>query len=105
MVSGMSLFIFFFSLSWAEVFWVIISEVFTMKAKSAGVAVCTATLFLVGSAADMLFLTIWNTLGFASFILYSTIALAGGAFVYLFLPETSGRSLAEVQEAFASVRL
>ncbi len=102
MVSGMSVFIFFFSLSWAEIFWIIISEVFTMKAKSAGVAVCTATLFLVGSAADMLFLTTRNALGFASFILYSMIALAGGAFVYLFLPETSGRSLAEVQEAFSS---
>lgn len=102
MVSGMSLFIFFFSLSWAEIFWIILSEVFSMKAKSAGVAVCTATLFLVGSAADMLFLTIRNALGFASFILYSMIALIGGGFVYLFLPETSGRSLAEVQEAFSS---
>lgn len=103
-VLGMSLFIFFFSLSWAEIFWIILSEVFSMKAKSAAMATCTATLFLVGSAADMLFLTIRNAVGFVSFILYSVIALAGGVFVYFFLPETSRRSLAEVQESFASGR-
>ena len=104
MVLSMSLFIFFFSMSWAEIFWIILSEVFSMKAKSAAIAMCTATLFLVGSAADMLFLTVRNAMGFVSFILYATIALCGGVFVYFFVPETSRRSLADVQASFASGR-
>jgi MFS family permease len=104
LVLSMSLFIFFFSLSWAEIFWIILSEVFSMKAKSVAIAICTATLFLVGSVADMLFLTLRNAIGFGSFIVYSVVALFGGAFVYYFVPETSRRSLAEVQASFASGR-
>ena len=104
MVASMSLFIFFFSLSWAEIFWIILSEVFSMKAKSAAIAMCTATLFLVGAGADMLFLTVRNAIGFVSFILYAVVALCGGLFVYYFVPETSRRSLAEVQASFRSGR-
>lgn len=99
-VISMSLFIFCFSLSWAEVFWIILSEVFSMKRKSAAIAACTATLFLFGSAADLLFLTIRNALGFGSFALYAIISLAGGVFVYFCVPETKGKTLMEVQQAF-----
>jgi len=104
MVASMSLFIFFFSLSWAEIFWIILSEVFSMKAKSAAIAMCTATLFLVGAGADMVFLTVRNAIKFVSFILYAVVALCGGLFVYYFVPETSRRSLAEVQASFRSGR-
>jgi MFS family permease len=103
MVLSMSLFIFFFSLSWAEIFWIILSEVFSMKSKASAIAMCTATLFLVGSVADMSFLTVRNVLGFSSFVLYSGISLLGGVFVHFFLPETRGKTLAEVQESFASL--
>ncbi len=99
-VISMSLFIFCFSLSWAEVFWIILSEVFSMKRKSAAISACTATLFLFGSAADLLFLTIRNAMGFGSFILYAVVSLAGGVFVYYCVPETKGKTLMEVQEAF-----
>lgn len=99
-ITSMSLFILFFSLSWAEVFWIILSEVFSMKRKSAAIAACTATLFLFGSVTDLLFLTIRNFLGFGSFVVYAGIALMGGIFVYFFVPETKGKTLMQVQEAF-----
>lgn len=99
-IAAMSLFIFCFSLSWAEVFWIILSEVFSMNRKSAAIAACTATLFLFGSVADMLFLTIRNTLGFGSFLLYAGISLVSGVFVYVLVPETKGKTLMQVQEAF-----
>ncbi len=45
---GMCAFIFFFSLSWAGVFWVLLSELFSMGAKSPATACATAVLFLTG---------------------------------------------------------
>lgn len=99
MVTSMSIFIFSFSLSWGAIFWIILSEVFSMKNKSGAVAACTAALFLFGSVADALFLTIRSVLGFGSFILYGFVSLAGGIFVYVSLPETKGKSLKEVQES------
>jgi len=71
-----------------------------MKRKSAAIAACTATLFLFGSGADLLFLTIRNALGFGSFALYAVVSLAGGVFVYYFVPETKGKTLMEVQDSF-----
>lgn len=99
MVISMGVFIFSFSLSWGAIFWILLSEVFSMKNKSGAVAACTAALFLFGSAADALFLTIRSTIGFGSFIVYAFISLAGGVFVYFCLPETKGKSLKEVQES------
>mmetsp|Transcript_7905 Transcript_7905/g.15882 ORF Transcript_7905/g.15882 Transcript_7905/m.15882 type:complete len:505 (-) Transcript_7905:88-1602(-) len=99
MVTSMGVFIFFFSLSWGAIFWIILSEVFSMKNKSGAVATCTAALFLFGSAADALFLTIRSAIGFGSFIVYAFVSLSGGVFVYFCLPETKGKSLKEVQQS------
>lgn len=99
MVASMSVFIFFFSLSWGAIFWIVLSEVFSMKNKSGAMAACTAALFLFGSVADALFLTIRSLIGFGSFIVYALVSLAGGIFVFLFLPETKGKSLKEVQDS------
>lgn len=48
---GMAIYMFAFSCSHAGVFWVVISEIFSMSAKSAAVSAATATLFLVGELA------------------------------------------------------
>jgi hypothetical protein len=39
------------SVSWAGVFWVLLSELFSMSAKSPAVSAATATLFLTGKCA------------------------------------------------------
>jgi len=97
----MSVFIFFFSASWAGIFWVILSESFSMEYKSSATFAATAALFLAGSLADLLFLTIRDWLGFVSFFLYAGIAALSGIFVACFVPETKGSSLAEAQALFS----
>ena len=51
-----------------------------------------------GFLADSLFLTLLNWFGAYSFLLYGGIAAAGGAYSYMKVPETKGRTLAEIQE-------
>eukprot|EP00890_Picochlorum_soloecismus_P006817 jgi/Picsp_1/960/NSC_04444-R1_sugar inositol transporter len=97
----MSVFIFFFSASWAGIFWVILSESFSMEYKSSASFAATAALFLAGSLADLSFLTIRDWLGFVSFFLYAGIAALSGIFVAYFVPETKGSSLAEAQALFS----
>lgn len=48
-VAAMCAFIVAFSMSWAGVFWVLMSEIFSMPVKSPAVAAATAALFLVGA--------------------------------------------------------
>lgn len=49
-VAAMSAFIVAFSASWAGVFWVLMSEMFSMSVKSPAIAAATAALFLTGTS-------------------------------------------------------
>ena len=62
-------------------------------------ATCTNTTALTctGAAADLAFLSIHSALGAGAFLLFGAIAAAGGVYCWAALPETKGRSLAEVQ--------
>lgn len=100
-VVALCLFTFSFSVSWAGVFFVLISELFSMSAKSGGMAAALAVLFLSGSITDTLFLTALDTLGPFALLLFAAIAAGGGVFVFIYVPETRGRTILEVQTLLA----
>lgn len=104
LVIGMCLFIFSFSISWAGVFWVLLSESFSMGAKSPAASAATAVLFFTGAVADMMFLSLHSWMGPFAFGLYGIIAATAAIYVYVVVPETKGRNLLEVQEVLASRR-
>lgn len=52
---------------------------------------------LAGFLADSLFLTLLKWFGPYTFLIFAAIALAGGIFSFAYVPETKGRTLAEVQ--------
>jgi hypothetical protein len=97
LLAGMCAFMLAFSMSWAGVFWVLVSEMFSMGAKSPAAAAATAALFLTGAVADLLFLALHRALGPYVFLVYSGIAAAAGVYVLVAVPETKGRTLLEVQ--------
>jgi MFS family permease len=101
LVAGMSAFMLCFSVSWAGVFWVLLSEIFSMGAKSPAAAAATATLFLTGALADLIFLAVHAALGPGAFGVYALIAAAAAAYVAAAVPETKGKTLLEVQALLA----
>ncbi|GAB4820262.1 hypothetical protein N2152v2_007308 [Parachlorella kessleri] len=101
LVLGMCAFIFAFSISWAGVFWVLLSEMFSMSVKSPAVSAATAMLFLTGAVSDLLFLSLHSWLGPFCFAVFSAVALAAGIYVARMLPETKERTLQEVQDLLA----
>ena len=96
-VMAMCLFIASFSLSYAGVFWVLVSEIFSMSTKSPAASAATAMLFLAGAIANLVFLTLHQWLGAASFLVFGGVAAAGAVYCYMNVPETMGRTLAEIQ--------
>ena len=94
---SMMTFILAFSSSWAGGFWVVVSEVFSMRTKAVAAPIATAVLFAGGTVANITFLTLYNSMGSASFLVYAVISLAGAMYLQVYLPETKGRTLAEVQ--------
>lgn len=101
-VCSMCIFITSFSLSYAGVFWVLMSEIFSMSTKSPAVAAASAMLFLAGAVANLVFLSLHRWLGSASFLVFGGIAAAGAVYCYLNVPETMGKTLAEVQVLLGS---
>ena len=94
---AMCLFIASFSLSYAGVFWVLVSEIFSMSSKSPAASAATAMLFLSGAAANLVFLSLHEWLGSASFLVFGGVAGAGAVYCYINVPETMGKTLAEIQ--------
>ncbi|KAG2489392.1 hypothetical protein HYH03_012034 [Edaphochlamys debaryana] len=91
-----------FSVSWAGLYWVVVSELFSMPAKSAGSSAATCLLFLTGAGTDLVFLSLQDAMGHGSFVLFAVISLASGAYVWALLPETKGRQLTEVTAMLSS---
>jgi len=94
---AMCLFLFAYSLSWASGFWVLVSELFSMRRKSAASSAATAVMFGCGAFTDLTFLSMESSLGGGAFVVFAFFAALSGCFVALFLPETKGRTLLEVQ--------
>lgn len=101
-VCSMCIFIASFSLSYAGVFWVLISELFSMSTKAPAAAAASAMLFLAGAVANLVFLSLHRWLGSASFLIFGSVAASGAVYCYLNVPETMGKTLAEVQVLLGS---
>ena len=99
---AMCAFMLCFSASWAGVFWVVASELFGMRNKSAALSATAAWLFAVGAAVDFAFLSAASAMGAWTFGLVACVCAAGGVYVWMELPETKGRTLAEVQAMLAA---
>jgi MFS family permease len=100
-LASLCLFIFCFSLSWAGLYWVVVSEIFSMTVKSPASSAATSLLFLTGSLVDLVFLSLMGALGRWAFVLFGLVALASAAYVWRAVPETKGKTLAEVQAVLA----
>ncbi|KAK9909503.1 hypothetical protein WJX75_003257 [Coccomyxa subellipsoidea] len=94
---AMCLFLFAFSASYAAVFWVLCSEMFSMSIKASASSAAMAVLFAAGAAANFVFLSLHSWLHSGAFFVFATIAGFGTLYVHLNLPETKGLSLTEVQ--------
>lgn len=96
-VVAMCLYILAFSMSWAGAFWVLVSELFSMRIKSSAVSAATATLFLSGAVANLVFPSMVETLKEYTFVIFGMVSLFAAVYVYYSVPETKGKTLVEVQ--------
>jgi MFS family permease len=103
-VFALALYLAFFSLGMGPGAWLIPSEVFatTIRAKAMSVATFMnrATATLLAST----FLSTANAMSWAGFfLLLSVVCIIVGAFFFVYLPETKGRSLEDMSIFFAEI--
>ena len=86
--------------------WTINSEIYPLWARSTGNAFATATNWTFNLVISMTFLSLteWIT-RYGAFWLYGGIAFCGWVFFFVYVPETKGKSLEELEHIFSSEHL
>lgn len=87
-----------FAISWAGIFWVLVSELFSMGSKSSAASLASFSLFLAGAIVNLIFNTIVEGIETYWPLLFAGVALFSFFFILVCLPETKQIPLAEVQE-------
>ena len=97
-IVGLSLFIVFFGISWGPVLWVMLPELFPMRARGAATGI-SALVLNIGTLIVSLFFPILSDALSTEwvFLIFAFIGVLAMIFVIKFLPETRGRSLEEIE--------
>ncbi|KAH9762254.1 MFS domain-containing protein [Citrus sinensis] len=94
-------FVSFFSIGLGPITWVYSSEIFPLRLRAQGSALAISVNRLVSGVISMTFLSISHRLSFGgTFFLLAGITTVGTIFFYVFLPETKGKTLEEMQALF-----
>ncbi|MFY4775381.1 sugar porter family MFS transporter [Metabacillus sp. RGM 3146] len=94
----LGLFIVFFAATWGPAVWVMLPELFPLKARGAGTGLTTLCLSAANLVVALLFPILLGAIGPAYiFLIFSVIGVFAFLFVYKYVPETKGRSLEDIE--------
>jgi len=98
-LAGLLIFIASFAIGLGPVFWLLISEIFPVGARSKAMAVCTIVNWGANFLVAQTFLSLSNAISRQGvFFLYAVLAVLSLVFFAIRVPETKGRPLEEIQE-------
>jgi sugar porter (SP) family MFS transporter len=90
-----------FAIGLGPVFWLLISEIYPLKIRGAAEGTAAATNWGFNFLVSLTFLTLIETVGPSSaFWVYGLLSVAAWIFCYMFVPETKGRTLEEIEAAW-----
>ena len=103
-VTGLGLYLAFFSFGMGPIAWLIPSEVFATCIRAKAMSLASSMNRVVATIVSSSFLTVQDTLSWAGFFLLLAVACTVVlVFLYFFLPETKGRSLEDMSLFFAEI--
>lgn len=87
-----------YAMTLAPITWVVLSEIFPTRIRAMAMAVSTFSLWTACFVLTYTFPLLNNSLGsYGTFWLYGIVCLLGYIFLWLYLPETKGKSLEEIE--------
>ncbi|WP_158790916.1 sugar porter family MFS transporter [Granulicella sp. L60] len=87
-----------YAMTLAPLTWVLIAEIFPNRLRSLGVSAAVSALWISSFALTYSFPFINSALGSSgTFFTYGTVCFAGAVLVFLYVPETKGRTLEEIE--------
>ncbi|XP_043719139.1 sugar transporter ERD6-like 7 isoform X9 [Telopea speciosissima] len=101
-VAGILVYIGFFSIGMGGTPWVIMSEIFPINIKGVAGSLATLVNWFGAWAVSYTFNFLMSWSSYGTFYLYAAINVLGVLFIALFIPETKGRTLEQIQAAINS---
>ena len=100
-VGAVALYVGFFAVGLGPVFWLLIAEIFPLDVRGRGMSVATVANWGSNFVVTLLFPGVVARLGSAAaFGIFAVLSLAAWIYTYAAVPETSGRSLEEIEAQF-----
>ncbi|XP_055964425.1 solute carrier family 2, facilitated glucose transporter member 10 isoform X2 [Sorex fumeus] len=97
----MMVFVSAFSFGFGPVTWLVLSEIYPAQIRGRAFAFCNSFNWAANLFISLSFLDLMGTIGLSwTFLLYGLTAVLGLGFIYWFVPETKGLSLAEIDKQF-----
>ena len=97
-VACLTMFIIFFAFTWGPVLWVMLPELFPMRARGAATGIAALALSIGSLLVAQFFPMLSDALGIGQvFLIFAAVGIAAMIFVIKYLPETRGRSLEEIE--------
>lgn len=97
-VACLTLFIIFFGFTWGPVLWVMLPELFPMRARGAATGIAALALSVGSLLVAQFFPLLTEVMGIEQvFLIFAAIGVGALIFVIKYLPETRGRSLEEIE--------
>ncbi|CAJ1911319.1 unnamed protein product [Cylindrotheca closterium] len=103
-ITGMALYLSFFSIGMGPGAWLIPSEVFATSIRAKGMSLATVLNRTVATVVASTFLTTAEAMGITGyFLMLAVVCVFFTALIYFYLPETKGRSLEDMTLYFAEI--
>src|SRR5699024_4670706 len=97
-VACLTLFIIFFGFTWGPVLWVMLPELFPMRARGAATGLAALVLSIGSLLVAQFFPLLTEVLPVEQvFLIFAAVGIVALIFVIKYLPETRGRSLEEIE--------
>ncbi|MDD5495661.1 MAG: sugar porter family MFS transporter [Candidatus Omnitrophica bacterium] len=92
-----------FAVSLGPIFWLLIAEIYPLRVRGRAMSLATVANWGFNMIVAATFLTLMEKLGKpGAFWLYGALSVAGIIFTYLFVPETKGKTLEQIEEHLRS---
>uniref|UniRef100_A0A8D0EL21 Solute carrier family 2, facilitated glucose transporter member 10 n=1 Tax=Strix occidentalis caurina TaxID=311401 RepID=A0A8D0EL21_STROC len=102
---SMMAFVSAFSVGFGPMTWLVLSEIYPAGIRGRAFAFCNSFNWAANLLISLSFLDLIDAIGFSwMFLLYGLMGVMAVIFIYLFVPETKGQSLEEIDQQFSRKR-
>ncbi|KAI8980112.1 general substrate transporter [Trametes punicea] len=91
-----------FGYSWGPCAWILVAEIWPLSVRGKGVSIAASSNWMNNFIVGQVTPSMLDNIDFGTFVFFGAFSFAGGLFIWLFVPETKGLTLEEMDEIFGS---